>query len=68
MSAEEILKLIESVDVEDTAALDEIDARVWCSSDCSLCGVFLGGRLLPSCVCIGRVVGCDTDDVWFCVG
>lgn len=30
MSAAEILKLIETVDPDDTARLDEIDARVWC--------------------------------------
>lgn len=30
MSAEQILKMIESVDSSDTAKLDEIDARVWC--------------------------------------
>lgn len=30
MSAQEILKLIEEVDPNDTAKLDEIDARVWC--------------------------------------
>jgi len=29
MSAQEILKMIESVDPSDTAKLDEIDARVW---------------------------------------
>lgn len=28
--SEEILKLIETVDPEDSAAMDEIDARVWC--------------------------------------
>lgn len=30
MTAETILKLIESVDLDDTDTLDEIDARVWC--------------------------------------
>ncbi len=30
MTAQEILKMIESVDPADTAKLDEIDARVWC--------------------------------------
>lgn len=30
MSAQDILKMIEEVDPNDTAKLDEIDARVWC--------------------------------------
>lgn len=30
MTAQKILELIESVDPSDVAALDEIDARVWC--------------------------------------
>lgn len=30
MSADKILKMVETVDPEDTGALDEIDARIWC--------------------------------------
>jgi hypothetical protein len=59
--AETILKMIETVDPQDTAKLDEIDARVWCYiQNATFLEMGYGGTTFR-CSYEGRKIHCGVD-------